>query len=151
ASTGELQRLQKQLNYMIVRQRWRLPPRLPDVLAGSAVVTNSSVNRRRSLFVTMNAVIYEVRQISRSQLLAGGDRDVILQDHDRQLSMLRFLGIKICQQTRSPIARFANRYDLEIAADQPLRSFHARQIFQVLRAQPLEGFHFDGIRPFLRG
>nr|ADY61283.1 hypothetical protein Plabr_3686 [Rubinisphaera brasiliensis DSM 5305] len=136
---------------MIVRHGWRLPPRHPEVQAGSVIVHGQPIDRRKSTGVFYNGALYEVREISQRELLDSGPRDAFLEWQDRELEFVRYLKVGTSQDASGLVVTLANRYDLTLTHREPLAEFRPRRILQVLRVQGLPGFHIHGCKPFLRG
>ena len=91
-SLHEIARLESHFNMLAIRSDWRLLSRQECVIDLSANITvrTDDIDRRRGVGVIFNGACFEVRQISRCDLLDGGPRDVFVEDIIRELRFLRF-------------------------------------------------------------
>jgi hypothetical protein len=150
-SLHEIARLELHLNMLAIRSDWRLMSRQECVIDSSALITvhGDVIDRRRGVGIIFNGACFEVAQISRSELLGGGPRDVFVEDRNRELRFLRFSQVRVHRGLLK--AQVSSRYDVNFKWLEPLVEFRPRRIFSVLRAQPLPGFHISDIEPFLSG
>ncbi|MFM7058603.1 MAG: hypothetical protein ACKO2P_16940 [Planctomycetota bacterium] len=145
----ELRGLERVLNRGLISGVLRLPPFQPEFLEGAICSGSGGQKQRRGFGLLYNGVLFEVRQISRGEMVSGGPRDVLLEDRSGGLHFLRFLAVKM---TRDFLAiQSSSRYDLHSSKLQNLRLLDPLAIYSVLRAQPVPGFHFTGCAPFLGG
>lgn len=150
-SLHEIARLESHFNMLAIRSDWRLLSRQECVIDSSANITvrSDQIDRRRGVGVLFNGACFEVRQISRCDLLDGGPRDVFVEDTIRELRFLRFN--QVTMQKGVLNVQLSSRYDVDFKWLEPLSEFRTRRILSILRAQPLPGFHFSEIAPFLNG
>ena len=150
-SVHEIARLESCFNMLAIRSDWRLLSRQECLIDSSAnvCVRSDTIDRRRSNGVFFNGACFEVRPIDQCELLRGGQRDVFVEDTNRELRFLRFNRVTMHRGVLN--VEICSRYEVDFKWLEPLSEFRPRRILSILRAQPLPGFHFSEIAPFLNG
>ena len=146
----EVARLEAQINGMLIRGAWRLPP-LNQSLEHFQQRGIGPSDCRRGLMIAFNGAVFHVEQTPRETLLSSGPRDGFLEDRDRSLRFVRFCGVEPSSDGDGLLVRVANRYRLSQTQTVPLREFHLLRLFTIRSAHPLDGFRIAECSPFLQG
>lgn len=139
----EIARLESCFNMLAIRSDWRLLRRQECLMDSSAnvCVRSDTIDRRRSNGVFFNGACFEVRPINQCELLRGGqERDVFVEDTNRELRFLRFNRVTMHRGVLN--VEICSRYEVDFKWLEPLSEFRPRRIFSILRLNRYRDFTF---------
>ena len=147
----EIDGVERHMNRLLIDQNARLVDGEGVIRTGAVPGRQGKGSRRKVTYVLRYGMIFELTPLNRNALLRGAVRDIMIENADRRIELVRFWDV--CVDRREPriLVRLSPRLDLRRVWRLPLERFRTRRLFDVRAAVPFEGFHFVARMPLASG
>jgi hypothetical protein len=140
----EIAAVERQINALLLGRGMALVEDEGRILDGQVSGRGAGLCRRRAEYVIRHGIIFELETLHRETLLREGARDVVVEDRDHSIQVVRFLGVGVDHRAARLLLHFANRLDLRQTWSVPQSAFKCRRLFAVRRVAAADGFHLHG-------
>ncbi len=147
----EISGVERHMNRLLIDQNARLVDEEGVIRTGAVPVRQGKDSRRKVTYVVRYGMIFELTPLNRNALLRGSVRDVMMENADRRVELVRFWGVCMDRREQRILVRLSPRLDLRRVWRLPLERFRTRRLFDVRAAVPFDGFHFVERMPLASG
>lgn len=137
---AEVEWIERVMNQMLLDEGAALVHGESRLQVGTVVHGRFQQRTKRIQYVIRYGMFFEVEPLKRQTLLQGSVRDVIIEGHDRSISILRYAGLKKDASGTRMELRFCQRFDFRRTLSVPLVDFRPRRLFSICRVEACEGF-----------